>query len=73
MIFQYFRCFGLANLLKAYLYDSALSNSLNYHQKVYAVYSELSFPVGKLFEAKLGGRYERTEINHFTQIHTESE
>jgi len=48
-----------------YLYDSTLSNSLSYHQKVYAVYAEFSMPVGKLFETKLGGRYERTEINSF--------
>ena len=42
-----------------------LTNNLNYHQKVYAAYSELTFPVGKLFDAKAGGRYERTEINAF--------
>ena len=53
------------NPLKNYLFDSALSNYLNYHQKVYAFYSEMSFPLGKLFDAKLGGRYERTEINSF--------
>ena len=53
------------NSQKTYLYDSALSNSLNYDQNVYAFYSELSFPVGKLFEAKLGGRYERTQISSF--------
>ncbi|HEX8462406.1 MAG TPA: TonB-dependent receptor [Segetibacter sp.] len=45
--------------------DSFLTNNLNYHQKVYALYSELTFPVGKLFDAKVGGRYERTEINAF--------
>jgi ferric enterobactin receptor len=50
---------------KIYFYDSSLSNYLQYHQKVYAVYSELSFPVGKLFDAKIGGRYERTDINSF--------
>ncbi|HTS45414.1 MAG TPA: TonB-dependent receptor [Puia sp.] len=48
-----------------YLYDSALSNDLNYHQRVYAAYGELNFPVGNLFEARLGGRYERTEVNSF--------
>ncbi|MDQ6812184.1 MAG: TonB-dependent receptor family protein [Bacteroidota bacterium] len=48
-----------------YLPDSYLTNSLNYHQKVYALYSELTFPVGKLFDAKAGGRYERTEIDAF--------
>ncbi len=48
-----------------YLFDSSLSNYLQYHQKVYAVYAELSFPAGDLFDAKLGGRYERTNINSF--------
>jgi outer membrane receptor protein involved in Fe transport len=48
---------------KFYLYDSSLINNLNYHQTVYAAYAELSFPVGKLFDAKLGGRYERTDYN----------
>ncbi len=50
---------------KTFLTDNYLSNSLNYHQKVYAFYSELSFPVSTLFNAKLGGRYERTEINSY--------
>jgi hypothetical protein len=48
-----------------YLFDSSLSNDLDYHQKVYALYGELSFPVGKLFDAKVGGRYERTQVNSF--------
>jgi ferric enterobactin receptor len=48
-----------------YLYDSSLSNDLSYHQKVYAAYAELNFPVGSLFEARLGGRYERTQVNSF--------
>jgi outer membrane receptor protein involved in Fe transport len=48
-----------------YLPNAALTNNLDYKQKVYAAYSELSFPVGKLFDTKLGGRYERTEINSF--------
>ncbi|MBN8838461.1 MAG: TonB-dependent receptor [Sphingobacteriia bacterium] len=50
---------------KSYLYNAAFSNDLNYHQKVYAIYGELNFPFGKLFEARLGGRYERTHINAF--------
>ncbi len=50
---------------KQYLYDSLISNYLSYHQKVYAVYAEISMPVGKLFNAKIGSRYERTEINSF--------
>ncbi|HXB28289.1 MAG TPA: outer membrane beta-barrel protein [Puia sp.] len=48
-----------------YLYDSSLSNNLSYHQKVYATYAELNFPVGNLFDARLGGRYERTQVNSF--------
>lgn len=51
--------------LKQYLFNSSLSNNLDYHQKVYAFYSEISFPIGKLLEAKFGGRYERTEINSY--------
>ena len=51
--------------LKTYLPDAYLSNGLNYRQKVYAGYAELSFPVAKLFEAKIGSRYERTELNAF--------
>ena len=50
---------------KKYSYDSLISNSLSYHQKVYAIYAEISLPVGKLFDAKIGSRYERTEINSF--------
>jgi outer membrane receptor protein involved in Fe transport len=48
-----------------YIYNASLSNNLNYHQRVYAVYAEMNFPIGKLFDAKLGGRYERTQINAF--------
>lgn len=48
-----------------YSKDNFLSNSLDYHQTVYALYSEISFPVFTLFDAKIGERYERTEINSF--------
>lgn len=48
-----------------YLSDSSLSNDLEYNQKVYALYAELSFPVAKLFDVKMGGRYEHTAINSF--------
>jgi outer membrane receptor protein involved in Fe transport len=51
--------------LQNYQPDPSLSNDLQYHQKVYALYSELSFPVAKLLQAKIGGRYERTEIDAF--------
>ena len=50
---------------KAYLFDTSLSNSLDYKQNVYALYGEMTFPVGHLFDTKIGGRYERTEINSF--------
>lgn len=50
---------------KTFLPDLYLTNSLSYHQKVYALYSELTFPVAKLFDAKIGGRYERTNINSY--------
>jgi ferric enterobactin receptor len=50
---------------KEYVYDSLISNRLSYHQQVYALYAELSLPIGHLFDAKIGSRYERTEINSF--------
>ena len=48
-----------------YLYNSSLSNSFDYHQKVYAAYAELTFPIGKTFSARIGGRDEWTQINAF--------
>ncbi len=48
-----------------YIADPFLSNNLDYHQKVYAAYSELSFPIAKFLDVKIGERYERTEINAF--------
>jgi ferric enterobactin receptor len=45
--------------------DNQLTNNLHYVQHVFAAYTEASFPVGNLFDAKLGGRYERTEINSY--------
>ena len=57
--------FGYRPLPKTYLYDTSLSNNLDYKQNVYALYGEVSFPVGKIFNTKIGGRYERTEINSF--------
>ena len=48
-----------------YITDNYLSDNLAYHQKVYAFYSELTFPVFKLFDAKIGERYERTEIDSY--------
>lgn len=50
---------------KEYEFNSSLSNFLDYKQKVYALYSEITFPVAKLFDTKIGGRYERTQINSF--------
>jgi len=57
--------YGYKTAVKNYLYDTSLSNNLDYKQYVYAVYGEISFPVAKLFDTKIGGRYERTEINSF--------
>lgn len=51
--------------IQLYKRDAFLSTNLTYNQKVYAAYTELSFPVAKLFETKIGGRYERTEINSY--------
>jgi ferric enterobactin receptor len=48
-----------------YLYNSGLSNNLIYHQRVYAGYAELSFPISKTVDARLGGRYERTQLHSF--------
>jgi outer membrane receptor protein involved in Fe transport len=48
-----------------YPYDSSLSNHLTYHQKVYALYSEVSMPVLGLFDMKIGARYERTELDTY--------
>ncbi|MEP7236429.1 MAG: TonB-dependent receptor [Ferruginibacter sp.] len=48
-----------------YVPDTAQNNNLNYKQKVYAAYTELSFPLAKTISAKIGGRYERTEINTY--------
>jgi Outer membrane receptor proteins, mostly Fe transport len=45
--------------------NNYLTNSLNYHQKVYAFYSELTLPLGTIADAKIGARYERTEIDAF--------
>jgi ferric enterobactin receptor len=50
---------------ESYVPDTYLSNDLIYKQKVYAGYAELSFPVAKLFDAKIGGRYERTAIDAY--------
>ncbi|MDI3320332.1 TonB-dependent receptor domain-containing protein [Pinibacter soli] len=56
---------GYYPVQKAYYYDSSLSNNLDYHQKVYAAYAELSFPVAHLFDVKVGSRYERTETSSY--------
>ena len=48
-----------------YLYNSALSNNLNYHQRVYAGYAELGFPIDKTTDARIGVRYERTQLHSF--------
>jgi ferric enterobactin receptor len=57
--------YALQPITKEYLHDSLISNYLSYHQKVYALYAELSLPMGHLFDAKIGSRYERTEIDAY--------
>lgn len=57
--------YSLQPATKEYYYDSLISNALTYHQKVYAVYAEITLPIGHLFDAKIGSRYERTEINSY--------
>ena len=60
---------GTSDVMKlngiGYIKDNYLSNILDYHQKVYAVYAEMTFPVFNWFNAKIGERYERTEINSY--------
>jgi ferric enterobactin receptor len=46
-----------------YTPDSVLSNYLYYRQSVFALYSEISFPVKQWFDAKMGLRYERTMLH----------
>lgn len=53
------------NPASGYQPNPTLSNNLNYKQNIYAAYAELSFPVSTWFNSKLGGRYERTEINSY--------
>ena len=50
---------------KGFLYDSSVSNYLNYHQKVHALYAEMTLPVSNWFDIKAGTRYERTQIKSF--------
>ncbi len=59
------KVYALQTDSKEYVYDSLISNHLTYNQQVYALYAELSLPVGHLFDVKLGSRYERTEINSY--------
>ena len=49
--------------LNTYQPNEDLTSSIDYKQKVYAGYGEISFPVSHFFETKIGGRFERTEIN----------
>jgi outer membrane receptor protein involved in Fe transport len=49
--------------INTYEPNEDLSTSIHYKQKVFAGYGEISFPVARLFETKMGGRFERTEIN----------
>ncbi len=49
--------------LNTYQPNENLSTSIHYKQKVFAGYGEINFPVAHFFETKIGGRFERTEIN----------
>ncbi|HSB94287.1 MAG TPA: TonB-dependent receptor, partial [Flavitalea sp.] len=49
----------------SYYFNDYLSNALDYKQQVYAVYSEITFPIKKIIDVKIGGRYERTEIDSY--------
>ncbi len=43
--------------------DPNLSSQLDYHQKIYAAYTEVEAPVKKWFSVKGGLRYERTQVS----------
>ncbi len=45
---------------KSFLYDSSLMNNLDFHQRVYAAYAQVSFGLARHLEAQLGSRIERT-------------
>jgi len=56
---------------QTYVYNKSLSNSLGYHQQVYAAYTELEFPLGKILDVKIGGRYEKTIVDaNFSQTNS---
>jgi outer membrane receptor protein involved in Fe transport len=53
-------------------YDATLSNRLTYHQRIYALYAEISLPVFSLFDMRVGSRYERTELDpYFSNAQTQ--
>jgi outer membrane receptor protein involved in Fe transport len=54
---------SLDPLAGEYYYNSTLSNEFDYKQHIYALYSEIQFPLKSIVDVKIGGRYERTEIN----------
>jgi outer membrane receptor protein involved in Fe transport len=43
--------------------NNSLSNTLDYSQHVFALYSEIEFPIKNIVEVKLGGRFEQTNVN----------
>jgi outer membrane receptor protein involved in Fe transport len=43
--------------------NKSLSNTMDYNQKVLAIYSEFEFPIKEILEVKLGGRFEQTNVN----------
>jgi len=42
--------------------NNSLSNTLNYNQHVMAFYSEIEFPIEKIVDVKIGGRWEQTKL-----------
>ncbi|MDP4262408.1 MAG: TonB-dependent receptor [Bacteroidota bacterium] len=64
-IISHSNVFAFQPASKEYINDISLSNYLDYKQQVYALYAEISFPMAHLFDTKMGGRYERTEISSY--------
>ena len=43
--------------------NNSLSNTLDYNQHVMAFYSEIEFPIEKIVDVKIGGRWEQTKLD----------
>jgi len=53
--------FSYDTLSHSFLPNSYLTNQTRYHQQVYGIYSEISFPIQEILDIKMGFRYQRTE------------